>query len=112
MQTKLFELRDRGTFVPVICTLMVSGDEKEHYLLRRSGYGPSPELILMAGLVSSPDQCTYDMYDWGGNRTRMFAHQYIQEHWHELVSGDVIDVEYIQGETTTPKQSERITAPL
>lgn len=112
MQTKLFELRDRGTFVPVICTLMESDDERESYLLRRSGYGPVTNLVLMAGIQSSPDTATFDHYDWNGNRTRQVAHDFIQKNWTSLNSGDVVDAEFILGESQQPKQSERTEHPI
>lgn len=35
--------------------------------------------------------------------------QYIIEHFDELESGDVVDVEFIVGETTEQKKSERIS---
>ena len=112
IQTKLFELRDKCTFVPVIASLMESYDEREGYLLRRSGYGTGSNLVLMAGIQSSPDKCTYDPYDWfDGSRTRQVAHEYITKNWGELESGDVIDVEFILGESTKPKDSERVTTP-
>jgi hypothetical protein len=34
------------------------------------------------------------------------AHNFIAEHWAELNSGDVVDVEYILGETSAPKDFE------
>ena len=51
-------------------------------------------------------QSNYDPYSWG-DRTYSVAHNYIQEHWDEIKAGDVIDVEYILGETPEPKLSER-----
>ena len=41
-------------------------------------------------------------------RTMIVAHKFIKEHFDELETGDVIDVEYILGETDTQKMSERI----
>lgn len=35
------------------------------------------------------------------------AHNWIEQHVDELVDGAVVDVEFILGETTTPKRSER-----
>gem|GEM_PF-2943358 len=54
---------------------------------------------------------TYDPYDWSGTpRTYREAHKYIKQNWGILESGDVIDVEFILGETDTCKISERLTA--
>lgn len=40
------------------------------------------------------------------------AHLYVRDHWAELRDGDVVDVQFILGETAAPKKSERETAPL
>jgi hypothetical protein len=44
----------------------------------------------------------------GGARTKRVAHNYIAEHRDDLADGDVVDVEYILGETMTRKVSERV----
>jgi hypothetical protein len=36
------------------------------------------------------------------------AHKYLQENWDSVQNGQVLDVEYILGETDSPKISERI----
>lgn len=107
MQTKLFELRDAGTFVPVLCTMMESDQDQEAWLLRRAGYQAGGCLVMMTGLVNHPDKASYSPYDWGDNRTRKIAHQYITDHWDKLASGAVIDVEFILGIRAQPKKSER-----
>lgn len=111
METKLFELRDKATFIPVMCTLMESEHDQEAWLLRRAGYGRGGNLVVMVGLVSHPEQATYCPFDWGNNRTRQEAHKYIAAHWFDLPTGAVIDVECILGETATPKRSERDPEP-
>jgi hypothetical protein len=117
MQTKLFELRDEGTFIPIIATLMDSKNEAEIYLLRRTGYGVGPDdvrLVLLDRLSGGFSDCVPQRRGsehGGGKRTFPTAHQYIQDHWSELVSGQVIDVEYILGETDHPKISEAFIPP-
>jgi hypothetical protein len=109
MNTKLFEIRDVGTFIPVIAILMESSDPQEHYLLRRVGYGTGS--VLLTHLEGGhPANCDY--YEWADNRTIPNAHKYIeeQEHWDELISGQVIDIEFILKESTTPKLSESKTS--
>lgn len=108
MEVKLFELRDRGTMVPVVAIKVAARSEAEHFLLRHSGYGLPSDLILMGGLAGGEDKLTCDPYDWGGNGTRLTAHVYIQKHWAELASGQVICTEFIRGERETPKVSERL----
>lgn len=83
----------------------------EAYLLRRAGYGSETCVVLCRMECAGVDRnATYDPYAWGGGtRTYQVAHEYIIEHFDELTTGDVIDVEYILGETTTKKESERAT---
>lgn len=106
MITKLFELRDRATLVPVMATLAESEHDAERWLLARAGLRGGG-LVILTGLETLPDRAACDPFYWGGNRTRLVAHKYITEHWHELATGTVIDVEFILGETTAPKASER-----
>ncbi len=107
MVTKIFEIRDIATYIPVMATKMVSDNKAEAYHLARSGYGKKSELVMMVRLAES--WCSYDPYGWDINaRTMIEAHKFIKEHFDELETGDVIDVEYILGETDTQKMSERI----
>jgi hypothetical protein len=107
MQTKLFEIRDIGTFIPAIATLMEPEDERDGYLLRRAGYGIGTGLVLFTRLDGGPAH--YDFYDWpAGTRTMRVAHEYIAGNWQALTTGDVICVETILGERETPKISERL----
>ena len=113
MKAKLFEVRDRATFVPVIAIWLNPESEAERYLLARAGYGVMPErqreYVLMAGIDGS-SKITYDIYNWGDNRTRQVAHDFIIKHFDELESGEVIDVEFILGETNEKKVSESVTS--
>jgi hypothetical protein len=114
MEIKLIELRDRGTFIPMLAIKPVPRSEEERYLLARAGYGRSPddqgEYVLLARLEGGP--LRYDPYDWEPPvRTFREAHLWLQDHWDEIASGAVLDVEFIRGETTAPKISERDTFP-
>lgn len=104
METKMFEVRDWATFIPVLCIAMQSDDQKERWLLARLGYDKDTRLILLVwegrGLAS------YDRNKWN-DRTMTLAHGWITDHWNELKSGDVVDVEFILGETETIKESEQ-----
>lgn len=102
--SKLIEIRDRGTFIAAMA-VRVSGDDG--YLMRRAGF-QSPMVYLIA---LATERCAYDPYTWG-DRTMANAHLYIAEHFDELHDGDVVDVQFILGETDKPKVSEQFTAPL
>jgi hypothetical protein len=130
MQAKALEVRDEGTFIPVLAVDMnpgrpypengvMSEDElkqsladfrRRSFLLRRVGYpcDGRPNVILTR--LSGDGQATNDYYAWKGDaRTFPTAHKYIIENWATLRDGDVIDVQHILGETKVPKKSERET---
>jgi hypothetical protein len=120
MQVKLFEVRDSATFIPCFGILMVPTSETqwgeardvvEEYLLRRAGFGfDHPPYLVMFGRLEGRG-AEYDPYNWpGSSRTIRQAHIYVTEHWNELKSGAVIDVEFTLGERTEPKVSERTQA--
>jgi len=114
MEVKCLEVRDDGTFMPVICIRPVPDNEAQRYLLRRDGYcGDSTERCIIFIDV----QCrgvSYDPYDWPANqgRTKHYAHDYITKNWASLKDGDVVDVEFIRGERRAPKASERETVTI
>jgi len=112
LHTKSIEIRDIGTFIPAIAILMTSDLEETKYLLRRSGYGLNNPLVLLCRMDANggKSQASYDVYGWDNN-TMKSAHFWIERHWNEFESGDVIDIEYISGITSSPKLSERLSHP-
>ena len=110
MKTKLFEVRDEGTFLPVVAIQCEPANERETYLLARCGYGRQPSEFVLLARLNADTELRYDPERWGG-RTMPAAHQYILDHWDELQTGDVVDVQYILGEAKTPKKSAQLTVP-
>jgi len=117
METKLFEIRDCATMIVVMATRMSVDDPAEEYLLERSGFGDAKsacEYVVMTdnmierGGVSRMETAP----DYWCDRTRTTAHDFIENNWPILPTGSVIDVEYILGETKTPKLSERVTSTV
>lgn len=107
MITKLFEIRDKATFIPAVAVAAEKRPDntaQENYLLGRSGYGYD-RCVLLARLSGGRTCC--DAYEWG-DRTMNAAHVFITENFYHLKSGAVIDVEFILGETKQPKVSEAI----
>lgn len=128
MKAKALELRDEGTFIPILCVDMnppqypvASMDPRDkeedrestaaqRYLLRRVGYACDGRPNIIMTRLSGDGQATNDPYGWKGNtRTFPVAHNWIIEHWNELNDGDVVDVQFILGETSAPKKSERVS---
>lgn len=117
MRVKVFEVRDRNTFIAVFAfrtapdRLAVNhGDaaaithHKQSYLLRRCGWAPDGAIV---GRLDN-GSAHADAYDWG-DRTMTGAHLHIEKNWDKLEDGDVIDVEFILGESAEAKTSERVT---
>ena len=106
MIAKTFEIRDRMTFIPALAVNINPDSPRQHYLMRRCGYpcDGKPNVILTR--LDGNGKATNDPYAWGG-RTWPVAHNYIIQNWNDLSDGDVIDVEYILGESPEPKLSEQ-----
>jgi hypothetical protein len=107
MEVKLFEVRDEGTNVSMIGIKLHSDDAAEIRVAARAGYSRADvvtgRFVLLTDLYGqAPLQ--YDPERW--DRTRRNAHEYITEYWDKLKSGEVVDVQYILGETAVPKEPE------
>lgn len=99
--SKIFlEIRDRATFIPALAFTLCKAD---NWLAGRAGFGDRRQVILMR---LTDCEAHWDVFSWG-NRTMRTAHQYIEDNWERLDSGDVVDVEHILGESSNPKRSER-----
>lgn len=106
MKTKIFEIRDRATFIPVLCTKLRGKATREITLLRATGYLTESNLVMVTEL-NNPKNTHYDYYSYGcDSRTFKTAHRYIEENFDSLKTGDVIDVEFILGETAKRKEPQ------
>ena len=107
MKAKALEIRDVGTFIPALAVDINPDNDAQRYLMRRCGYPCDGQPNVIVTWLDGGGQASNDPYSWGG-RTWPVAHNYIIEHWDELADGDVVDVSFILGETTTRKISERV----
>ncbi len=103
---KYFEIRDRGTLIPVVSVLLNSTQANRRALLERGGYNPSGTSVMLLKL--SEGVSCIDPFEWPrmNGRTMKEAHLYIEKHFDTLTDSQVIDVEFILGETNKPKTSE------
>ena len=115
MTTKTIEVRDRATFIPMLATRLDPTNEADRYLFALSGYGVSIEdqkkYVLLAQINGGNGKTSCDPYDWA-NRTLTTAHSWLIDHFDEIESGAVVDVQFILGETDNPKVSEAVQEPL
>lgn len=106
MEIKTLEIRDRATFIAVMAILLEGRIESEKYLLGRAGYPSySCPYLLLTRLSNLETNYSYGRWE---NRTMRIAHKFVQDNWDTIENGQVIDVEYILGETNKPKESERL----
>jgi hypothetical protein len=113
MEVKCLEIRDHNTFCPVICIRPVPCNEHQRYLLRRDGYSGNDDESCIILIQTQCRGVAYDPYDWPGDpRTYRVAHNYIRDYWRALNDGDVIDVEFILGESAAKKISESVSVSL
>lgn len=103
MDTKMLEIRDSMTYIAVACVKLKSDNALERYHLHRAGFGEDTDLLEVIKLDGG--EAHYDAFDWGSARMRE-AHRYIEANFDKLNTGDVVDIQYILGETQTPKKSE------
>lgn len=108
--TKMLEIRDIGTFIGALAIRMLADKPTQEYYLNRCGYPRDGSSIML--MVLHTGRATNDPYEWAslglGPRTMPAAHGWIIDHFEELADGDVVDVEFILGEATSPKVSERL----
>jgi len=106
MKQKVLEILDRATYIPVIATECYSDNPIEQRHFRRTGFGAGQKLIMVTRIPDGKSH--YASYRWdNGSRTMQVAHEYIEKHFEVLQPGDIVDVEYILGETKTKKQKPR-----
>ncbi len=121
MEVKLFEVRDRMTCIAAIAIkpgLAHGIDPSSHrgtvlrFLLGKAGWNAdhNSNAVLFGQLEG--DELKADVYAWPENpRTMRLAHRWVQWHWRDLASGDVIDVRAIEGEEEKPARSDAFYAP-
>lgn len=115
MQAKTVEIRDKATFIPALAIRLDPTTEADRYLFARAGFGRTPEAqreyVVLVKINGGHGDSSCDPYDWD-TRTMQVAHKQLLDNWGAIVSGDVIDVEFITGETNEPKRSEAHEASL
>ena len=110
MDTKMFEVWDSTTFIPVLAIKLDPRNDAERYLLEADGYiawsqDYNEDYVLLAKLSGDP-RIASEPYDWY-DRAMLQAHKYIRKNWDAIESGEVVDVEYILGEVSEPKTTRR-----
>lgn len=108
-EVKLFEIRDAATFIPVAAVASTNGGDlsQRSWLLGRGGWAAGTGPVHLFRL-DERGRGYSDPVGWGTQtRTMIVAHRHILAEWDWLVSGDVIDVEFLLGLRDEPKTTER-----
>ena len=100
MITKLFEIRCLATSIRALATQIDAG-------FYNVG-DPSVRRIFLCRIFRGRGEGYDDPHSWMG-RTLTAAHEYIVKNWNQMKDGDVIDVEFILGETKVKAAAPKIT---
>ena len=115
MENKLIEVRDVGTTLSILFIRLSAGSVSESFLLSRVGYGRRPQEYIVAIDLIHPLRIWLNPFETRmatqGARTLYSAHEEMTRNWEKYNSGDVLDVQYVLGETRHPKTSERFSYP-
>lgn len=103
LDSKVVEIRDEGTHIGGLAIKMASESAPQRAHLRRHGYPANGTCIVLMKLGNQ--EASSDPYFWS-SRTMQVAHDWITNHYDEIHDGDVIDVQFIVGETQQPKTAE------
>lgn len=105
LEAKILEIRDRGTFCPCIAILFrpETVDDPVTYLMAR--VGSKCRTVFFGRLYDM--RLEYDPTVHGPGRTLNVAHTYCMTNWDDVRNGDVLDVEFLLGESNKRKESER-----
>lgn len=110
MKAKLLEIRDEWMCIQALAFRLESTSEVDRWILARAGYAEC-DYIGLWPLSGGRQVCTTDPYDHPvAGRTLMEAHRFIAQHFDELESGQVVDVQFILSETSSPCESDRLAS--
>ncbi len=122
---KAIQIRDAGTHIPAVAMKFSPSTQRDEAIVGRAGFHNWQDYVLLMKL--DPMRAEYDPYEWGqGARTMFVAHlavacNFTQQScenlglvyarmaecgFDQIVSGQVIDIEYLMGLRDEPKAFE------
>lgn len=113
MLTKTFEIIDKAWSRPVIATKITPWCAADTRLLAQAGIGFNIEgrsnIILVTVILDGEGCSRIDAQGWPYSpRGLRIAHHYFDFHFDILESGELIDIEYLVGETKTKRIDDTI----
>ena len=109
MKSKFLEIRDAATRIPVLAMKMQGETPIETAYFEICGWDDMGEDNVILLKISGIPELIFDpSYFKDIDRTIFNAHTYIQKNFDKLNNGDVVDVQFILGETKIIKTAEII----
>jgi len=110
-ENKVFEIRDRATFIIALVTRIKydMSHSRPDRLIHRSGYGTTPLYLYQPLSGMGRDMVTIHPEEWDVReigRTHGLAHRYIIDNWDSLEDGAVVDVRVMTGERKEPAETD------
>jgi len=108
--TKVFDVRDVGTKMTLVAVqLGYNYNEDELHATEHAGYGSDEETQRNYVVFYWPvdKDGSHDTYHWYGRRTEFCAVTFVKAFIEDLRHGEIIDVEWLLGETDYPKVGDR-----
>lgn len=109
MICKVFEVRSPATMIAILAIKLSAHNDQERRLLCHSGFGINgysfSRYFIVFPIDGGTGHASTDPYDHKSHELRV-AHIYIQKHFDDMENGEVIDIDYIEGNTLAPKTSD------
>lgn len=104
VQLKLIEVRDVQTFIPALAIRFQGAD---NWLLAKAGFLRTNDYVLLINLVTLEANTIPDKWGSGEFNTMKVVHKTLKNEWDDIQNNEVIDVDFIIGNSEVPKVSER-----
>lgn len=102
VEAKMLAVMDTCTRIPLIAFKVSPNTMKEGIMLERHGFTINPHQYTFFYDLNS-GTCSYDPYKMNDFHTLTPACRHIERNWDSVKSGDLIDVEYMRGDTDAPR---------
>lgn len=109
MTAKTFEIIDRKGMIPALAILLKPETNADGFILHSLENAIALIRLDKFDMIGTKVPAQWyvlekQYFSWiGENRTLQVAHKYIIDNWENLISGSVIDVEFVMGLTQKPR---------
>jgi hypothetical protein len=108
MKSVVVIISDKLIEINAIYIVMAADNDDQRKMLVDAGWPQGPERYFPGGILI--DLNSYEAQSrrrlWT-TRTMRVAHEFLDKHYQTIRDGDIIDIQYILKETTSPKKREK-----